>query len=59
MAAWSRSPGDRYRARPSGVSARPPRSPGAGLVLAEKKEPLGYVSDHIGLRARMSLTAMT
>ena len=28
----------------------------AGLVFAEKKEPLGYVSDHIGLRARLSLT---
>jgi len=26
-----------------------------GLVFAEKKEPLGYVSDHIGLRARLSL----
>ncbi len=26
-----------------------------GLVFA-KKEPLGYVSDHIGLRARLSLT---
>jgi len=31
----------------------------AGLVFAEKKEPLGYVSDHIGLRARLSLTAST
>ena len=28
----------------------------AALVFAEKKEPLGYVSDHIGLRARLSLT---
>jgi hypothetical protein len=28
------------------------------LVFAEK-EPLGYVSDHIGLRARLSLTAST
>jgi endonuclease/exonuclease/phosphatase family protein len=28
----------------------------AALVFAEK-EPLGYVSDHIGLRARLSLTA--
>jgi endonuclease/exonuclease/phosphatase family metal-dependent hydrolase len=28
----------------------------AGLVFAEKKEPLGYVSDHIGLRARLSLS---
>jgi hypothetical protein len=28
----------------------------AGLVFAEK-EPLGYVSDHIGLRARLSLTS--
>ena len=28
---------------------------GAALVFAEK-EPLGYVSDHIGLRARLSLT---
>ena len=27
----------------------------AGLVFAEK-EPLGYVSDHIGLRVRLSLT---
>jgi endonuclease/exonuclease/phosphatase family metal-dependent hydrolase len=27
----------------------------AALVFAEK-EPLGYVSDHIGLRARLSLT---
>jgi hypothetical protein len=27
-----------------------------GLVFAEnEKEPLGYVSDHIGLRARLSL----
>jgi len=26
------------------------------LVFAEKKEPLGYVSDHIGLRAQLSLT---
>ena len=25
------------------------------LVFAEKKEPLGYVSDHIGLLARLSL----
>ena len=25
----------------------------AALVFAEKKEPLGYVSDHIGLRARL------
>jgi hypothetical protein len=24
-------------------------------VFAGKKEPLGYVSDHIGLRARLSL----
>jgi sphingomyelin phosphodiesterase 2 len=31
----------------------------AALVFAEKKEPLGYVSDHIGLRARLSLTAST
>ena len=31
----------------------------AGLVFAQKKEPLGYVSDHIGLRARLSLTAGT
>ena len=30
----------------------------AGLVFAEK-EPLGYVSDHIGLRARLFLTAST
>jgi endonuclease/exonuclease/phosphatase family metal-dependent hydrolase len=30
----------------------------AALVFAEK-EPLGYVSDHIGLRARLSLTAST
>jgi sphingomyelin phosphodiesterase 2 len=29
------------------------------LVFAEKKEPLGYVSDHIGLRARLSLAAST
>ena len=28
----------------------------AALVFAEK-EPLGYVSDHIGLRVRLSLTA--
>jgi sphingomyelin phosphodiesterase 2 len=27
-----------------------------GLVFAETKKPLGYVSDHIGLRARLSLT---
>jgi hypothetical protein len=26
-----------------------------GLVFTEKKEPLGYVSDHIGLFARLSL----
>ena len=31
----------------------------ASLVFAEKKEPLGDVSDHIGLRARLSLTAST
>ena len=31
----------------------------AALVFAEKKEPLGYVSDHIGLRARLSLTGAT
>jgi sphingomyelin phosphodiesterase 2 len=30
-----------------------------GLVFVEKKEPLGYVSDHIGLRARLSLTPST
>ena len=30
----------------------------AALIFAEK-EPLGYVSDHIGLRARLSLTAST
>ena len=30
----------------------------AALVFAEK-EPLGYVSDHIGLRARLSLTPGT
>jgi endonuclease/exonuclease/phosphatase family metal-dependent hydrolase len=30
----------------------------AELVFAEK-QPLGYVSDHIGLRARLSLTAST
>jgi sphingomyelin phosphodiesterase 2 len=30
----------------------------AALVFAEK-EPLGYVSDHIGLRARLSLSAST
>jgi endonuclease/exonuclease/phosphatase family metal-dependent hydrolase len=30
----------------------------AAPVFAEK-EPLGYVSDHIGLRARLSLTAST
>lgn len=30
----------------------------AALVFAEK-EPLGYVSDHIGLRVRLSLTAST
>ena len=31
----------------------------AALVFAEKKESLGYVSDHIGLRARLSLTVST
>jgi sphingomyelin phosphodiesterase 2 len=31
----------------------------AELVFAEKKEPLGYVSDHIGLRARLSPTPDT
>ena len=35
------------------------RAESAALVFAEKKEPLGYVSDHIGLRARLSLTSGT
>ena len=31
----------------------------AGLVFAEKKEPLGYVSDHVGLLAQLALTPDT
>ena len=31
----------------------------AALVFTEKKEPPGYVSDHIGLRARLSLPPAT
>jgi endonuclease/exonuclease/phosphatase family metal-dependent hydrolase len=37
------------------LTAREVTAESAGLVFAEK-EPLGYVSDHIGLRARVSLT---
>ena len=41
------------------LTAREVTAESAALVFAEKKEPLGYVSDHIGLRARLSLTAST
>jgi len=34
------------------------RAESAALVFAEK-EPLGYVSDHIGLRARLSMPPAT
>jgi endonuclease/exonuclease/phosphatase family metal-dependent hydrolase len=37
------------------LTAREVTADSAALVFAEKKEPLGYVSDHIGLRARLSL----
>jgi len=38
------------------LTAAEVKADSAGLVFAEKKEPLGYVSDHIGLRAQLSLT---
>ena len=41
------------------LTAREVTAESAALAFAEKKEPLGYVSDHIGLRARLSLTAST
>jgi endonuclease/exonuclease/phosphatase family metal-dependent hydrolase len=38
------------------LTAAEVKAESAGLVFAEKKEPLGYVSDHIGLRAQLSVT---
>ena len=40
--------------RPAAWTAGEVTVESTGLVFAEKKEPLGYVSDHIGLRARLS-----
>jgi len=37
------------------LTAREAQVESAGLVFAGKKEPPGYVSDHIGLRTRLSL----